>query len=95
MNIDALREHLLDMDKLVTGANVIEFKLENGARFEVTGSGDVLKAIKTMVPAHTIELNKMQEYIASTEVTENGVFMTVESVDDKTIAKINGLVFLV
>lgn len=93
VNIDALREHLLDMDRLVTGAEVQEQAIENGMRFNVTGKSAVLRAIQNMVPAHTAELSKMPEYTATTEIIDNGVAMIITGKDDKTALKIKGLGF--
>lgn len=93
VNIDALREHLLDMDRLVTGAEVQEQAIENGMRFNVTGKSAVLRAIQNMVPAHTAELSKIPEYTATTETIDNGVAMIITGKDDKTALKIKGLGF--
>ena len=93
VNINALREHLLDMDRLVTGAEVSEQAAEGGIRFNVTGSGAVLKAIQNMVPAHAGMLTQMSEYIATTEAIESGIALTVIGDSDATLAKIKGLGF--
>lgn len=93
VNINALREHLLDMDRLVKGAEVQEQVIENGMRFNVTGKDVVLRAIQNMVPAHTAELSKMPEYTATTETIDNGVAMIITGKDDKTALKIKGLGF--
>ena len=93
VNINALREHLLDMDRLVTSAQVEEQATDKGMRFNVTGAGEVLRAIRNMVPAHTSELAKMPEYTATTEAIDNGVAMIINGADDKTVLKIKGLGF--
>lgn len=93
VNINTLREHLLDMDRLVTGAQVKEQEIDKGMRFNVTGTGDVLRAIRNMVPAHTPELAKMPEYTATTETIDAGVAMIITGADEKTALKIKGLGF--
>lgn len=93
VNITALREHLLDMNRLVMGAKVREHVLENGVRFDVTGNDDVLKAIQNMVPAHSKELNKMQVYTVITKPIENGTSMVVTTNNKDTLIKIKGLGF--
>jgi len=93
VNINALREHLLDMDRLVTGAGVEEQSVIGGMRFNVTGQDKVLSAIQNMVPAHTNELNKMPEFTATTESIEHGIALIITGSDETTLAKIKGLGF--
>lgn len=93
VNINALREHLLDMNNLMIGASVQEQAIEKGMRFNVTGEGVVLQAIQRMVPAHSQELNKMQEYTVTTKPIDNGISMEVIATTDKNTLKIKGLGF--
>ena len=93
VNINGLRNHLLDMDRLVTGAKVDEQQVGGGMRFNVTGESEVLSAIQNMVPAHSKELAKMPEYNVVTESINNGVALIVTSTNDQTIIKIKGLGF--
>ena len=93
VNINGLRNHLLDMDRLVSGAKVDEQKIRGGMRFNVTGESNVLSAIQNMVPAHANELDKMPEFRAVTKTIKNGVALTVTSANDQTITKIKGLGF--
>ncbi|MGB1256097.1 MAG: hypothetical protein ACPG51_09530 [Thiolinea sp.] len=93
VNINALRDHLLDMDRLVTGAVVNEQAITAGMRFNVTGSDQVLNAIQSMVPAHAGELNKMPEFTATTEAIENGIALIITGKNEGTIARIKGLGF--
>jgi len=93
VNITRLRNHLLDMDLLVSGATVKEQEVSKGMIFNVTGESKVLNAIQQMVPAHSIELSKIPEYTAITETINNGIALTVTSKDDQIITKIKGLGF--
>jgi len=93
VNITGLRNHLLDMDLLVSDATVEAQEVSGGMRFNVTGEANVLNAIQQMVPAHSIELSKIPEYTAVTESINNGVALTVTSPDGKIIKKIKGLGF--
>ncbi len=93
VNINTLREHLLAMDHLVTGAMVDEQAISGGMRFNVTGKNQVLNAIQQMVPAHAGELNKMPEFTASTADIESGIALTITGKDEATIAQIKGLGF--
>ena len=93
VNVNALRAHLVDMDRLIMGAVVQEMPIDGGMRFTVNGQGEVLRAIQRMVPAHTAELHKMTEYKATANKTDKGVVMEVTGQDDKTMLKIKGLGF--
>ena len=93
VNINALREHLVLMNQLVTGANVEELAITGGRRFTVTGEGVVLEAIQKMVPAHAVELNKMSELSAAAAPIGQGVILDVVGQSSATQAKIKGLGF--
>lgn len=93
VNINGLREHLVLMNRLVTGAKVQEQAISSGVRFNVTGSGAVLSAIQQMVPAHAAELNKMEEFTVTTQAISEGVALIVTGKTDAIKAKIKGLGF--
>jgi hypothetical protein len=93
VDINGLREHLVMMNQLVLGAIVEEQEIPNGRRFNVRGSEIVLKAIQQMVPAHSVELNKMDEFTVVATPIEGGYTMDVLGNDMKTNAKIKGLGF--
>ena len=52
VNIEALRQHLIDMDNVTLRAAVAMEPIEGGARFTVTGAGPVRDSIRRMVAAH-------------------------------------------
>ena len=52
VDIKALRNHLVDMELLTLEAKVSRDRLDDGMVFTVTGSGRVVEAIRTLVPAH-------------------------------------------
>ena len=94
VNINGLRDHLVLMNSLVTGAQVKEIANSNGFRFEVTGSDNsILTAIRQMVPAHTTELDKMEEFTATTESIDGGVALIITGNTEASTAKIKGLGF--
>ena len=93
VNINGLRDHLVMMNQLVSGATVDEQVIDNGMRFSVTGEAVVLKAIQQMVPAHAVELNKMNEFTVTTAPIERGVALEVVGNNRATHAKIKGLGF--
>ena len=56
VDVDALREHLVSMDRLVLDAAVETDVLDDGYRFTVSGDGRTRQAIHEMVPAHAAVL---------------------------------------
>ena len=93
INIQVLRNHLVDMSELTLKAAVERVTDEDGITFIVTGKGGTLRAIKAMVPAHAKELEKMAGWSASTTVQPDGVRLLMQPNSDKERAKILGLGF--
>ena len=48
VNIDALRQHLIDMNNVTLAANVKNQPIDRGVRFDVTGEGPVRNSIRRM-----------------------------------------------
>ena len=93
VNIDALREHLIDMNEVALHAVATERVLDNGIEIAVTGEGRTSDAIKRMVPAHVAELVKLG-WNAKTEDLPNGVKLTVITNDPKEAIKLRALGFM-
>ena len=93
VNIDALRQHLVDMNEVTLHAVAAARNLDNGIEIAVTGEGRTLEAIKHMVPAHVSELVKLG-WNAKTEDLPNGVKLTVITNDPKEAIKLRALGFM-
>jgi hypothetical protein len=93
VNIDALREHLIDMNEVTLHAAEAERVLDNGVEIAVTGDGRTSEAIKRMVPAHVAELVKLG-WNAKTEDLPNGVKLTVIASEPKELIKLKALGFM-
>ena len=93
VNIDALREHLIDMNEMTLQAVATERVLDNGIEIAVTGEGRTRDAIKRMVPAHAHELNAIG-WKARTEDLPNGVRLVVTSADPNQVTKLKALGFM-
>ena len=93
VNIDALRDHLVDMNALTLSATVEAFPEEKGVRFVAQGIGKTLRALQNMVPAHANELNKMPQWSAIGRRVAGGVELIVTSDDEDSRKKISGLGF--
>jgi len=93
VNINTLREHLVDMDEVTMRAKVSQQSSEHSVSFTITGKGRTLQAIQSMVIAHSFELNKIDGWtVAATKIPDGAVLII--SSDNKTeITKINALGF--
>lgn len=77
VDINALREHLIDMDEVALRANATTRVYDDKIVFIVTGTGRTLKAIQAMVPAHSMVLSRTTAWDIKSELTETGAIMTV------------------
>lgn len=94
INLEALRQHLIDMNDVTLKADAAQKPIDGGLEIAVTGSGRTLAAIQRMVPAHAQELNKIKGWSAKATSLPNGVLLTVTSGDPKETQHIRGLGFI-
>ena len=94
VNIDALREHLIDMQHVTLHAEVISDEIEGGARYRVTGTGRTLAAIHAMVPTHASQMQNESDWSIQVETLDNGVELTVTEGASGEAAKIRALGFI-
>jgi hypothetical protein len=94
VNIDALREHLIDMNEVTLHANVAKTVVDGGLRIEVTGEGRTLPAIQRMVSAQAHEINGENGWKTNVEPLSDGVVLTVTAGDPKQAMKIRALGFI-
>jgi hypothetical protein len=93
VDITALREHLVDMNALILNAVAQEEPIAGGLRITVTGEGRTLRAIRSMVPAHAVELAKMEGWRVEAAVRDSGAMLSVTSADPQQEARVRGLGF--
>src|SRR6266851_7806825 len=94
VNLAALREHLIDMNRVTLDAAADETPLDNGLAVAVTGSGRTLTAIRRMVTAQAKELDRTRGWTATAEQLPDGVLLTVTATAPKEAAHIRGLGFI-
>lgn len=94
INLEALRQHLIDMNEVTLRANAAPKPIDGGLEIAVTGEGRTLAAIQRMIPDHAQELDQMNGWHAATETLPDGVRLTVTSSDPKEVAHIRGLGFI-
>ena len=93
VDIDGLREHLVDMNQLVVGASVRTEPLPDGLRMQIGTSGRPGKAASRMVPAHAPFLAAGTGW--KSEVASDGdeIVCTVTAADAGAVARIQALGF--
>ena len=94
VNLEALRQHLIDMNEVTLGADAAQKPIDGGLEIKVTADGRTLAAVQRMVPAHAQEINGLNGWLAKTETLPNGVRLTVTSSDPKEAQHIRGLGFI-
>jgi len=94
VDLEALRQHLRDMDDVTMRADVVARPIAGGMQFDVTGTGRVAAAIRRMVEAHAPMLTALPEWDATTSRLANGVRLTVTSASPALQSQIRGLGFI-
>lgn len=94
VNLDHLREHLIDMSEVTLRANAAVEQIDGGIRVVVTGTGRTLVAIQRMLPEHAREMNGNEGWTERAEPRPDGITLTVTSADPKQTAIIRGLGFI-
>jgi hypothetical protein len=96
VDIERLRQHLIDMNEVVLRSSVQQTPVPGGLAIEITGTGRTEQAIRAMVVPHAVELDRLPSFAARTESFSGGVRLTVlaRNPDDaKVVARIRGLGF--
>jgi hypothetical protein len=96
VDIERLRQHLIDMNEVVLRSAVQQTPVSGGLAMEITGTGRTEQAIRAMVVPHAVELDRLPSFAAKTESISGGVRLTVlaRNPDDaKVVARIRGLGF--
>ena len=94
VDLEALRQHLIDMDAVTLDAAAVPSPLPDGVDIAVTGSGRTLEAIRRMLPAHARELDGIAGWTARTEDLPDGVRLIVTASDPAVVTKLQGLGFI-
>jgi len=92
VNIDALRQHLVDMNNVTLSANVKAVPIDGGMRFDVTGEGPVRDSIRRMTTAHAATMNGVDGWRFEAAEIDGGASLTVHA-PIKDADKLRGLGF--
>lgn len=86
VDIEALRQHLIDMDNVTLRARVDVQKVEGGARFEATSKdAAVTSSIRATVPAHAATMDGAQGWTMQASEITGGAAVTVTGGDPDRI----------
>jgi hypothetical protein len=94
VDVDALRQHLIDMDEVTMRATAQKEPIENGLRIKVIGSDRTLEAIQRMVPEHARDIDGMYGWTVQTTTLPNGVELTVTTSNPADVQMIRALGFM-
>lgn len=82
VDIEALRQHLTDMDNVTMRAQVAAREIDGGARFEATSEDPAVTAsIRAMVPAHAATMNGAEGWTMRAEEMRGGAVLIVTGSD--------------
>ena len=95
VNVEALRQHLIDMDEVTMRSAATQRDIPGGIEVDVTGTGRTTDAIRRMTRNHSGMLESDSEYHASAKEIPGGARLTVtaKNADPKIVARIRGLGF--
>jgi hypothetical protein len=96
VDIERLRQHLIDMNEVVLRAAVKQTPVPGGLAMEITGTGRTEQAIGAMLVPHAVELDRMPSFAVKTETIPGGVRLTVVAKQPDAaavVARIRGLGF--
>jgi hypothetical protein len=93
VDIESLRQHLIDMNTVLMKSRVVMEELADGARFRVSGDAGTRGAIRRMTLAHAGALDAMAGFRASAAETPDGATIDVRATDGSpaSVGRIRGL----
>lgn len=93
VNIQALRDHLVDMDLVTTEATIATRTEGRVVDFVVAGQGEVAAAVQRMTLAHAPMLEMATGWSVAVEPSDGGATMRIEVGTDQELARVLGLGF--
>ena len=94
VNLEALRQHLIDMDNVTLKASATSEDVTGGVRFLVTGDGPVVGSIRRMLAAHAMTMNGVGGWTYAAAEIPNGASLTVTVTSPADIVKVKALGFI-
>jgi hypothetical protein len=93
VNIDALRQHLIDMNNVTLSAKVTNVSIDGGMIFALTGEGPVRDSVRRTVMAHAAMMDGVDGWRFEAAELEDGANLVVHA-PAKDLEKLRGLGFL-
>lgn len=93
VDIEALRQHLIDMNNVTLAARVASKPIDGGMRFVVTGNGDVRDSIRRMTSAHAATMDGVGSWNFRAQETDGGAIFEVR-VPPQDLVKLKALGFI-
>jgi hypothetical protein len=92
--LEALRQHLIDMNEVTLRADATATEIDGGAAIRITGTGRALEAVKRLVPHHAAAINGLHGWSTRATPAPDGVVLTVTASDPNEVRHIRGLGFI-
>lgn len=94
VDIDALRDHLRDMDQLILWTDSsTEVSSEDSVQYKATGQGNALQALHRMVPMHAKFIAESRGWDISTDVHAEGVEVVITGLQPDDLQRLEALGF--
>lgn len=94
VDIDALREHLLDMNRLMLSTSATAKTIAtNTIQFEVQGTGAALGSIHRMVSTHSTFIQTLRNWDVQADLTSTGALVQIETDEIDSLRQLNALGF--
>ncbi len=94
VDIEVLRQHLIDMNNVTMGAVVETKQVGDSIKFTVSGDIAVQGSVKRMVVAHAATMNGIDNWKIEAETTATGAVVTVRPPDPASMVKLRALGFI-
>jgi hypothetical protein len=91
VNIERLRQHLIDMDEVTMHAAVRVEQIRGGERYTVTGANRTLQAIQNMVIGHANAMGAAEHWTMTAVPIPQGAVVTVMAREPADLVRIHAL----
>lgn len=91
VNIEALREHLIDMDEVTLRATIRAENINGGVRYSVTGEGRTREAIQRMILGHASSMGDAEHWTMTAQRSNDGAVVTVMAKQASDLPRIRAL----
>jgi hypothetical protein len=93
VDLESLRQHLIDMNAVTLGTTVTSEPVDGGLRMTITGTGRSREAVRRMVGAHS-HILMSEGLLGRAEEIPAGIRWTVTTSDPQRLAELRALGFI-